>query len=182
MTTIWETFDCFLAGELPLEDLVEWVAGTPALADVLAPEELRRLRGIEPAERHAFRDATAWVAAIYETHRPGRLDRDRAARIAGGMLAGEIDAAAGTRVLAQLRAAGAEWIPEAFTGLAAALDDLPQPSADPLADAPGFAARVSAALERARQLRAPALVAARRLLDRLEDRMANPTKRDGETT
>jgi hypothetical protein len=142
--------------------------GTPALADVLAPEELRRLRRIDPAAPDAFRDATAWVAAIYEAHRPGRLDRDRAERIAHDMLAGEIDAAAGTRALARLREQGAEWIPEAFTGLAAALDDLPPPSADPLADAPGFAARVAAALERGRQLRAPALVAARRLLERLK--------------
>lgn len=167
MSTVWRTFDRFLAGELPLEDLAAWVAQTPALADVLAPEEHRRLGLIDPAAPDAFRAATAWVAAIYEAHRPGRLDRDRAERIARAMLAGEIDAAAGTRALARLRADGAEWIPEAFTGLAAALDDLPPPSADPLADAPRFATRVAAALERGRQLRAPALVAARRLLERL---------------
>jgi len=166
---VWATFDRFLAGELPLEDLVAWVARTPALADVLAPEELRRLRLIDPAAADAFRDATAWVATIYETHRPGRLDRDRAERIARDMLAGNVDPAAGTRALALLRAQGADWIPAAFTGLAAALDDLPPPSADPLADAPGFAARVAAALERGRQLRPPALVAARRLLERLKD-------------
>lgn len=169
MRTVWSTLDGFLAGELPLEELVAWTARTPALADVLAPEELRRLRLVDPGAPGAFRDATAWVAAIYEAHRPGRLHHDRAQRIAGGMLAGEIDAAAGTRALARLRAQGAEWIPEAFSGLAAALDDLPTPSADPLADVPGFAARVGAALERGRQLRAPALVAARRLLDRLKD-------------
>lgn len=167
MSTVWQTFDRFLARELPLEDLVEWIAGTPALADLLAPDELRGLSVIDPAARDAVRDATARVAAIYEAHRPGHLDRDRAERIARGMLSGEIDAAAGTRALARIRAEGAEWIPDAFRGLAAALDDLPAPSTDPLADAPGFAARVSAALERARQLRAPALVAARRLLDRL---------------
>jgi hypothetical protein len=169
MATVWRTFDSFLGGELSLDDLVAWIARTPALADMLAPEELRRLRLIDPTAPNGFRDATAWVAAIYETHRPGRLDRDRAERIASGMIAGEIDAAAGTRALARLRAEGAEWIPEAFTGLAAALDDLPKPSADPLSDAPGFAARVRAALERGRKLRAPALVAARRLLDRLKE-------------
>jgi hypothetical protein len=169
MATIWRTLDCFLAGELPLEDLVAWVARTPVLADVLAPDELRRLRLIDPAAREAFRDATACVTAIYDAHRPGRLARDRAERIAADMLAGTVDAAAGTRALARLREQGADWIPKAFTGLAAALDDLPEPSADPLADAPGFAARVRAALERGRELRAPALVAARRLLDRLKD-------------
>lgn len=169
MATAWWAFDRFLAGELPLEELVEWIAGTPALADLLAPEELGRLRGIDPNAPTAFRDATASVTAIYEAHRPGRLARDRAERIAREMLAGEIDAAAGTRALARLRTEGAEWIPEAFTGLAAALDDLPAPSADPLGDAPGFAARVGAALELGRRLRPPALVAARRLLDRLKD-------------
>ena len=169
MATVWRTFDCFLGGELPVEDLVQWIAGTPALADVLAPEELRRLRLIDPAGPDAFRAATACIGAIYEAHRPGRLARDRAERIARDMIAGEIDAAAGTRALALLRAQGAEWIPEAFTGLATALDDLPNPSADLRVDAPAFAMRVRAALERARELRAPALVAARRLLDRLED-------------
>ena len=167
MLAVWRTFDCFLGGELPLEELVAWIARTPALADVLAPAELRRLRLIDVAAAGAFRDATAWVAAIYEAHRPCRLARDRAERIARAMLAGEIDAAAGTRALAGLRAAGADWIPAAFTGLAAALDDLGTPSADPLADAAGFATRVRAALERGRELRAPALVAARRLLERL---------------
>jgi hypothetical protein len=169
MPTVWRTFDRFLAGELPLEDFVAWIARTPALADVLGPDELRRLRLIDPAAPDAFRDASARVAAVYEAHRPGRLDRDRAERIASDMLAGTIDPAAGTRALARLRNQGAEWIPEAFTGLTAALDDLPQPSADPLVDAPGFAARVAAALDRGRQLRAPALVAARRLLDRLKE-------------
>jgi hypothetical protein len=168
MTMVWQTFDRFLAGELPLEDLMEWIVRTPALADLLAPEELAGLRRIDPAARGAVRDATASIAAIYESHRPGALHRDRAERIARGMLTEEIDAAAGTRALARLREQGADWIPPAFSGLAAALDDLPPPSADPLADAPGFAARVSAALARGRELRAPALVAARRLLDRLE--------------
>jgi len=169
MPTVWGTFDRFLAGELPLEELVDWVAGTPALADLLAPEELRRLQLMDPTAPSAFRDATTWVAAIYETHRPGRLALDRAERIARGMLAGEIDCAAGTRALARLREQGAAWIPDAFTGLAAAIDDLPEPSANPLSDAPGFAARVTAALDLGRRLRAPALVAARRLLDRLKD-------------
>lgn len=169
MRAAWRTFDCFLAGELALEDLIAWVARTPALADVLAPDELRRLRALDAAAVDAFRDATAWVGAIYEAHRPGRLVRDRAERIARAMLDGEVDAAAGTRALALLRAAGADWIPEAFTGLAAALDDLPSPAADPLTDAPAFATRVRAALARGRELRAPALVAARRLLDRLTE-------------
>jgi hypothetical protein len=168
MATVWSTFDRFLGGELPLEEFVDWIAGTPALADLLAPDELRRLQLIAPTAPGAFRDATAAVAAIYEAHRPGRLARDRGERIARDMLEGTIDPAAGTRALARLREQGADWIPEAFTGLAAALDDLPPPSPDPLADAPSFAARVGAALALGRQLRAPALVAARRLLERLK--------------
>jgi len=167
MATVLLTFDRFLAGELPLDELVEWIRGTPALADLLAPDELRRLQLIDTTAPNAFADATTHIAAIYEAHRPGRLVRDRAERIARGMLAGTIDCAAGTRALARLRAQGAEWIPDAFTGLAAALDDLPEPSANPLGDGPGFAQRVAAALELGRRLRPPALVAARRLLDRL---------------
>src|SRR5262249_54233875 len=101
MATVWVTFDRFLAGELPLDELVDWVAGPPALTDLLAPDELRRLQLVDRAAPNAFGDATTCVAAIYEAHRPGRLTPDRAERIARGMLAGTIDCAAGTRALAR---------------------------------------------------------------------------------
>ena len=61
------------------------------------------MQAIDAASATAFRDATARIATVYEAHRAGRLHRDRAERIARGMLAGEIDAAAGTRALAGLR-------------------------------------------------------------------------------
>jgi hypothetical protein len=118
MTTVWGTLDRFLAGELPLEELVDWVAGTPALADLLAPEELRCLHLIDPTARNGYRDATASVAAIYETHRPSR-PRPRSRR--GGSRAAWWR---GDRLRLPVRERshgsgeqGAEWIPEAFTGL-----------------------------------------------------------------
>jgi hypothetical protein len=159
--TVWSTLDAFLAGETPLEDFSRWVDETPALADLLAPEELTALRQLDA------RTAKARVAAIYEAHRPGRLARDRAERIARGMLSGDIPAGAGVRALAALHREGQDWIPVAFVGLETALDDLPATAGNPLTDVGAFSARVRAAIQKERELRAPALVAARRLLERL---------------
>ena len=56
--------------------------------------------------------------------------------------------------------------PEAFTGLAAALDDLPPPSADSLNDAHDFSKRVVRRDRTRAAVSRPALVAAQRLLER----------------
>ena len=93
--------------------------------------------------------------------------RDRAERIAKGMVDGDINVAAGTRELARLRGEGHDFIPEAFVGLAAQLDEVEISSEYPRGDLRALPERLAALKDRARQLRAPALTAAKRLLETL---------------
>jgi hypothetical protein len=161
-------FDRFLAGEIQLDDFESWVYNTPALETVLAPSEYLALIELDYRGRHALHDAHKVVAAAYEAHRPGRLARDRAERLARGMLAGEINVAAGTRALARLYYDDHEWIPIAFVGIASELDDVPSPREYALWDPRALAERLRAYRDAERYYRAPALVAARRLLEHLE--------------
>src|SRR4051812_15551555 len=97
----WGTLDQFLAGEIAVDELAERLRETSFAVRALDPDEYVALSGA--ADRSASSDATAIAARIYERHRPGQLVRDRAERIASGMLAGEINVAAGARALARLR-------------------------------------------------------------------------------
>jgi hypothetical protein len=114
------------------------------------------------------------VGGIYESHRPGQLPRDRAARIARGMIEGTINSAAGTRALAALRREGHHWIPDAFVGIVAMLDDLPHSNDFARSDARALAQRLAAAKRKERACRAPALTAAHRLLESLAANDAEP--------
>jgi len=165
--SVWPYFDRFLAGELPFDELVSWLRDAPELVRVLDPDEYVALMSLSPGASQAAREATSLVARAYERHRPGRLVRDRAERIARGMVEGEINVAAGTRALAKLRAEGHEFIPDAFVGIAAMLDDIAVPDEYPRGDLRALPARLAAAKEQERRFRAPALTAATRLLETL---------------
>lgn len=158
---LWELLDRFLAGELTLGELASALDDVASLAATVGWEDAELLRGLGAGD--SDRGAVDVVRGVYDHHRPGRLAADRAARIARGMLDGSINVAAGARALARERAGGAEWIPEAFSGIAEALDATPSARGS---DA--LAARLDEARRRAAALRAPALVAARRLLETLD--------------
>lgn len=166
---VWQTFDRFLAGELPVDELEQWLFSSDDIAEELAPDEHAALLAVEFGADDADRLARGAVSALYEAHRPGRLAHDRAERIARGMLSGEITTGAGARALARLREEGHDWIPEAFDGIVRALDDVPSMRREGAVpdETEALAARLSALRERERLYRAPVLTAARRLLERL---------------
>lgn len=156
----WESLDRYLAGETTLEDLLAVVVGPlgePAVPEPVA-ERLRMLASPPAGVADLDRWAAGVVRDAYERGRPGRLVADRAARLARGIVDGTINPAAGARALARLRADGIEWIPEAFTGLVAALDERGARGAD-------VGARLAAEREKAARLRPAIIVAARRLLE-----------------
>lgn len=157
----WPTFDRFLAYEIDLGELASWVRAQPGLADLLGPRAFRAL-----VDAGDVAEARALVAQLYDRHRPGRLAHDRARRLARGMLDGAVNVVAGSRALAAMHREGHAWIPEAFAGIAAACDAAPPGQGAAGWDA--LAARLQEARELERRMRAPALVAARRLLERLE--------------
>lgn len=156
----WESLDRYLAGETSLDELLDALAAASdgsTLPEAVA--ERLRVLAAPPAD---VVDRDRWAAAVvrdaYERGRPGRLVGDRAARFARGIVDGAINPAAGARALARLRADGIDWIPEAFTGLVAALDERPTKGAD-------VATRIAAERATAARLRPAIIVAARRLLE-----------------
>lgn len=164
----WEAIDRYLSGEATLDELVDAIDATSALEKCVGRADAARLRAL----RHPpgdVGDVARWAASVardvYERGRPARLASDRAGRIARGISDGSINAAAGARALARLRAEGHDWIPDAFEGLAAALD------AAPSAEAATFGARLAGARARAVALRPAIVVAARRLLELLDRRV-----------
>ena len=166
---VWREFDRFLANEVPLADFASWVHQSRELERLISPSEYQALIELDYRAPHAVREAAKLATAIYEAHRPGLLARDRAERLARGMLAGEINIAAGSRAIARLYHDDNGWIPLAFVGIASELDHIPTPREFPLSDPRTLAERVNQHRNAERQYRAPALVAARRLLERLAE-------------
>jgi len=165
---IWLALDEFLAGELTIDELAERAAALDDLDDVIGGAPARQLRDLDSGAPNASGDALALANRLYERHRPGALARDRAARFARGMVEGTINAAAGTRALARLARDGNSWIPDAFRALADALDDV-APGVQRGWEPGALGARLTDERRRAREMRAPAIVAARRLLELLNE-------------
>jgi hypothetical protein len=166
---IWREFDKFLARETPLDEFEAWVYQSPELERVLESGEYLTLVELDYRGPHALHEANKVASAIYDAHRPGLLAQDRAERLARGMLAGEINIAAGSRALARLYHEDHEWIPIAFVGIASEFDDMPTSREYPLWDPRSLAQRLTKHRDMERHYRAPALVAARRLLERLAE-------------
>ena len=164
---LWSALDEFLAGELPLDELDSRLSSIADLEDVIGAADARDLRALDYSGKSGVVNAMAFTQQLYERHRPGAFARDRAARLARGMVDGSINAAAGTRALARLSRDGHGWIPDAFGPLADALDG-GVPGERRGWEPGALGARLTQERERARELRAPAIVAARRLLETLE--------------
>lgn len=161
---LWEAMDRYLAGEATLDETLDAIDAISALEKRVGREDAARLRALRVAPGDAGRWATSVVRDVYERQRPARLATDRAGRLARGISDGSINAAAGARALARLRAEGHGWIPDAFEGIAAALD------ATPSVEAATFGARLAGERSRATALRPAIVVAARRLLELLDRR------------
>jgi hypothetical protein len=67
------------------------------------------------------------VRSIYEYARPGRLARDRAFRIAQGLLGGSVLIHDGVRALATLCMDGHDWVPAIFVSVQSEFDEIPRP-------------------------------------------------------
>lgn len=161
----WESLDRYLAGETTLDELLG-VVGSPFDERAVPGPVAAQLRSLASPPAGVI-DRARWAAAVardaYERGRPGRLVVDRASRLARGIVDGTINAAAGARALARIRAEGIEWIPEAFTGLAAALDARPAARGE-------LGERLAAERGTAATIRPAIVVAARRLLEHVAAR------------
>jgi hypothetical protein len=128
---VFDTLDRLLAGEIPLADFEAWLYSTPAIEAGLGAGAYLELLAFDYRRPHALQDATTCVGAIYERFRPGMLVRDRAHRLACGLLLGTIPLPAAVHGLANLYYDGQDWIPTVFVGLSSELDDVVDPAEYP---------------------------------------------------
>jgi hypothetical protein len=139
---VFGTLDRLLAGEIPLADFEAWVYSTPAIEAGLGAGAHLELLAFDYRGPHALQEAATWVGALYERLRPGMLVRDRAHRLACGLLFGTIPLPAAVHGLANLYYGGEDWIPTIFVGLSSELDDVVDPAQYPLWEPGALAAHL----------------------------------------
>src|SRR5206468_6128368 len=113
---VWQTLDRFLTGELSVPELEQWLYSTVDLERVVGRSSHQELIAFDFRRPHALQDLTSIVQSIYERGRPSLLARDRARRVAQGLLDSSIDFVWGVRLLARLHADGHPWVPIIFVG------------------------------------------------------------------
>ncbi len=123
----WQVLEQFLAGEMSSADLERWLHTTPELETALGPRAYRELLAFDSQPGDAGRELLPLVRSVYEYARPGRLARDRAFRIARGLLSGMVETQAGVRALAELCLDGHDWVPSVFVTVQLKFDQIPRP-------------------------------------------------------
>jgi hypothetical protein len=123
----WQVLEQFLAGELTCADFEQWLRTTPELESVLGARAYGELRAFDSQQRDAGNDLFNLVRSTYESARPARLARDRAFRIARGLLNGSVLIHDGVRVLAALCMDGHDWVPAIFVNVQSEFEAIPGP-------------------------------------------------------
>jgi hypothetical protein len=123
----WQVLETFLSGEMSPADFERWVCTTPELESALGARACRELLAFDFQPPHAPQDLFHLVRSIYEWARPGRLARDRAFRIARGLLIGSVQIHDGVRRLAELCMDGHDWVPGIFVSVNSEFDKIPRP-------------------------------------------------------
>ena len=161
---MWRELERFLAQEITVREFGDWVYAHPEIERALGSPFYSDLVSFDYEQALALRPLANLVAATYETGRPGCLPRDRAYRLASGLLDGSIRFERAVRGLAALRIAGSAWIPVIFEGIDSELDDIPDDSQQANWEPSAFAAKMKSADARIENYRDPAFAAAREVL------------------
>ena len=123
----WQVLEQFLSGETSSADLERWFHGTPELERLLGARAYGELLAFDFRQPHAEQELFKLVRSIYEWARPARLARDRAFRIARGLLNGSVLMHDGVRALAALCMDGHDWVPGIFVNVQSEFDNIPRP-------------------------------------------------------
>ncbi len=123
----WQVLDRFLSGEMSSADFEQWFYSTSELESALGARAYGELLAFDFQQRHAAHELSKLVRSIYEYARPGRLARDRAFRIALGLLSGSVEIHEGVQALAGLCMDGHDWVPSIFVNVQAEFDGIPRP-------------------------------------------------------
>jgi hypothetical protein len=123
----WQILERFLAGEMSSADLEQWLYATSEAESILGARAYAELLSFDFRQPHAAQELPKLVRSVYEYTRPGRLARDRAFRIAQGLLSGSVEIPSGVRVLAELCLDGHDWVPSVFVNMQSKFDEMPKP-------------------------------------------------------
>lgn len=160
----WQVLETFLSGEMPAADFEQWVLATPGLEIALGARAHGQLAAFDFQQQHAAHELFQLVRSIYEGARPARLARDRAVRIARGLLSGSVPIHDGVRRLAELCMDGHDWVPGIFVGVSSELDKIPTPEQYPSWEPNALAAKLEEGLRITRSYRPAILDAARDII------------------
>jgi hypothetical protein len=122
----WQVLEKFLAGEMSSADVEQWLYTTSEAESILGTRAYTELLTFDFRQPQAAQELLKLVRSIYEYTRPGRLARDRAFRIAQGLLSGSVEIHNGVRVLAELCLDGHEWVPSVFVNVKSKFDEIPR--------------------------------------------------------
>jgi hypothetical protein len=162
----WTVLERFLAHDISLRELNEWVLSHPDTEQELGHKHYLALISADVSRPQAQNDIEKLVAASYEASRPGRLLYDRAARLAGAIVSGEADFLSFVSALARMHSEGNEWVPIIFVGIISEYDDIPRPPQYHLWEPGALAAKLSEAEARMKHYRPIAVEAARELIEK----------------
>jgi hypothetical protein len=123
----WQVLEQFLAGEMSAADFERWFHTSAELESVLGARAYGELLAFDFQQQHAADELIKLVRSIYEWARPARLARDRAFRIARGLLSGSVEIHDGVRALAELCMDGHDWVPGIFVNVQSEFDKIPRP-------------------------------------------------------
>lgn len=139
----------------------QWLYKAADLERELGAADYGALLAFDFKARHAWNELERLLGDIYERHRPGCLVRDRAIRLASGLMDGSIDFHVAVRGLAHLED---DSISSLFDAIDDELDDIPAPAQYPLWDEKALAEKLAAARPRIEKMREEAIEAARTIL------------------
>jgi len=122
----WQVLEQFLAGEMTSADFDRWFHGTSELESALGTRAYGALLAFDFRRQDAAPELWKLVRSIYESARPARLARDRAFRVARGLLNGSVQLHDGVRVLAELCLDGHDWVPAIFVNVKSEFDKIPR--------------------------------------------------------
>ena len=124
---VWPTLERLLAGEITLAAFEAWLFASADLERVVGSQGHMALMSFNFRQPHAIIELNKIVRQLYDEHRPGCLARDRAHRLAVGLIDGTIELQVAVRALSRLYNEGNHWVPIIFVGIDSELDAVPSP-------------------------------------------------------
>jgi hypothetical protein len=160
----WQVLEQLLSGVMSLGDFERWLGSTSDLESALGTRAYGQIQGFDFRQQNADLELHKLVRSIYESARPGRLARDRAFRIARGLINGSVRIQDGVSALAQLCLDGHDWVPGIFVSAQWEFDKIPKPEDSAQSEPAALAAKLEEGRQMVRFYQPSILDAAREII------------------